>query len=241
MIALVYQTLGDIVLMLLLVAGAAFFSGAETAFFNITQRQLKQFEASQARLQKLAAHLLRNPGHLLNCLLLGNMMVNVLYFAIASVLIVHVRHLWGFGGATAVALTHLPRPGALRRDSAKVLGLFELAVAGRGGGRTGFSRGPVPGADHVFFRMLFLEPVLRVLFGPARWPSMTTLAEFRSLVSLSRRRGLISEDEDRLLGEVVELGIAQGATRHAAAGGHDRRRCDGHRPSRSASSCERVT
>jgi CBS domain containing-hemolysin-like protein len=36
---------------------------------------------------------------------------------------------------------------------------------------------------------------------------MTTLAEFRSLVSLSRRRGLISEDADRLLGEVVELGL----------------------------------
>jgi CBS domain containing-hemolysin-like protein len=57
-----------------------------------------------------------------------------------------------------------------------------------------------------FFRIVFLEPVLRVLFGPARLPSMTTLAEFRALVSLSRRRGLISEDEDRLLGEVVELG-----------------------------------
>jgi putative hemolysin len=206
MIALVYQTLGDIVLMLLLVAGAAFFSGAETAFFNITQRQIKQFEASQARLQKLAAHLLRNPGHLLNCLLLGNMMVNVLYFAIASVLIVHVRYLWGFGGATAVALTTFLvlvlfgeiLPKSLAYSNARALAVAAAVPA--------FLVVRFLGPVTSFFRIVFLEPVLRVLFGPARLPSMTTLAEFRALVSLSRRRGLISEDEDRLLGEVVELG-----------------------------------
>ena len=55
--------------------------------------------------------------------------------------------------------------------------------------------------------MLFLEPVLRVLFGHAQLPSVITLAEFRSLVNLSRQRGLIGADENRLLGEVVELGL----------------------------------
>ena len=36
MIAPLYQTLGNILLMLLLAACSAFFSGSETAFFNIT-------------------------------------------------------------------------------------------------------------------------------------------------------------------------------------------------------------
>jgi putative hemolysin len=57
------------------------------------------------------------------------------------------------------------------------------------------------------FRLLFLEPVLRMFFGHVRVPRKTTMAEFRSLVNLSRRRGLITEEEDRLLGEVVELGL----------------------------------
>jgi Mg2+/Co2+ transporter CorB len=78
MIAQVYQTLGNVLVLLLLLACSAFFSGSETAFFNLTQRQIRLFEASPVRLQKLAAHLLRQPGHLLNCLLFGNMMVNVL-------------------------------------------------------------------------------------------------------------------------------------------------------------------
>ena len=57
------------------------------------------------------------------------------------------------------------------------------------------------------FRIVFLEPVLRLLFGHAHAPRGTTLAEFRALVNLSRRRGLIGEEEDRLLGEVTELGM----------------------------------
>jgi CBS domain containing-hemolysin-like protein len=57
MIAPIYQTLGNVLVMLLLVAGAALFSGSETAFFNLTQRQVKQLEESPVRLQKLAARL----------------------------------------------------------------------------------------------------------------------------------------------------------------------------------------
>jgi len=59
----------------------------------------------------------------------------------------------------------------------------------------------------LLFRLLFLEPVLRLLLGHRRHANAITLNEFRSLIDLSRRRGLISEDENRLLSEVVELGF----------------------------------
>ncbi len=74
------------------------------------------------------------------------------------------------------------------------------------------------------FRILFLEPVLRVFFGSARPPRVTTLAEFRSLVDLSRRRGLIGEDENRLLGEVVELSLLK--VRHVMQPRVDMIACD---------------
>ena len=207
MIAQVYQTLGNVLLMLLLVACAAFFSGSETAFFNLTQRQIKLFEASQVRLQKLAARLLQRPGHLLNCLLFGNMMVNVLFFAVSSVLVVREGHVWGFGAATISAVVTfivLVLFGEILPKSLAYSNSRSVAVAAA---LPAFLVVQVFGPITSIFRMLFLEPVLRVLFGDARRPNMTTLAEFRSLVSLSRRRGLIGEDENRLLGEVVELGL----------------------------------
>jgi CBS domain containing-hemolysin-like protein len=59
----------------------------------------------------------------------------------------------------------------------------------------------------LVFRYLFLEPVLRLTFGPHRTPKTITLAEFRSLMDLSRGRGLITQHENKLLSEVVELGL----------------------------------
>jgi len=207
MIAPLYQTLGDILLLLVLLACSAFFSGSETAFFNLTQRQIKQFETSRVRLQKLAARLLRRPGHLLNCLLFGNMMINVLFFAVASVLVLRVGRVGGFGAATASALATFllfvllgeMLPKSLAYTNSRALAVANAVPV--------FLVVQVLGPVTSIFRVLFLEPVLRILFGHARAPHRTTLAEFRSLVNLSRRRGLIGEDEARLLGEVIELGM----------------------------------
>ncbi len=207
MIAQVYQTLGNVLLLLLLLACSAFFSGSETAFFNLTQRQIKQFEASRVRLQKLAARLLRRPGHLLDCLLFGNMMVNVLFFAVSSVLVINVGRGRGFGAATAAAFAtflFFVLFGEILPKSLAYTSSRALAVAGA---LPVFLVVQVLGPVTSVFRILFLEPVLRILFGHARAPRGTTLAEFRSLVNLSRRRGLIGEDENRLLGEVIELGM----------------------------------
>ncbi len=207
MTAQVYQNLGSIFVMLLLLVGSAFFSGSETAFFNLTQRQIKQLEASKSRLHKLAARLLRRPGHLLNCLLLGNMTVNVLFYAVASVLVSHVGHAWGLGAATGYAFGTfiiLVMFGEILPKSLTYASSRRLAVAAA---LPAFLVVQVLGPITSVFRVLFLEPLLRVLLGHARLPRMITLAEFRSLVSLSRQRGLISEDENRLLGEVVEMGL----------------------------------
>ncbi len=207
MIAPLYQTLGNVLLMLLLVACSAFFSGSETAFFNLTQRQIKQFEASPVRLQRLTAHLLRRPGHLLNCLLFGNMIVNVLFYAVSSVLVVSIRHAWGLGAATVTAFVTfltLVLFGEILPKSLTYASARSLAVAAA---LPAYLVVRVLGPVTSIFRVLFLEPVLRIFFGSARLPRTTTLAEFRSLVNLSRRRGLIGEDENRLLGEVIELSL----------------------------------
>jgi len=207
MIAQVYQNVGRVLAMLLLLACSAFFASSETAFFNLTHRQLKQFDASPRAVQKLVARLLRKPGHLLNCLLLGNMTVNVLFYAISSVLVLRVRHVAGLGAATGVALgTFIIMvllgdivPKSLAYANSRSLAAVTAAPA--------FVVVQVLGPIAMVFRILFLEPVLRLFFGRVRLSRRVSLAEFRSLVNLSRRRGVLSADERRLLVEVVELGL----------------------------------
>ena len=75
-----------ILLMVALLAGSAFFSGSETAFFHLSQRTVRQFGRSDRKIERLTATTLANPSQLLTALLFGNMLVNVLYFALTSII-----------------------------------------------------------------------------------------------------------------------------------------------------------
>ena len=224
MIAQVYQNLGHVLAMLVLLCCSGFFSGAETALFNLTRRQIKQLNTSTHRVHKLTARLLRKPGHLLNCLLLGNITVNVLYFATSSVLVLRVGHTWGLGAATGLAVATfiaLVLFGEIVPKSVTYADARPLAIAVT---VPVFLAVQVLGPIALVFRVLFLEPVLRILFGGARAPETITLAEFRSLVNLSRQRGLIGASENKLMGEVVELGLLK--VRHVMQPRVDMAACD---------------
>jgi putative hemolysin len=228
MIAQAYQNLGSVLALLLLLACSAFFSGSETAFFSLTHRQIKQLSVSSARLEKLAARLLRKPGHLLNCLLLGNMTVNVLFYAISSVLVVRAGQERGLGAATALAFVTfivLVLFGEIVPKSLVYPNARPLAIAAA---PPVYLAVRVFGPIALFSRFLFLEPLLRILFGRARLPKAMTLSEFGILVDLSRRRGLFTPEEDRLVGEVVELGLLK--VRHVMCPRVDMIACDAADP-----------
>jgi len=224
MIAQVYQNLGHLLLMLVLLCCSAFFSGSETAFFNLSQRQITLLRSSTHRVHQVLVHLLRKPGHLLNCLLFGNMTVNVLFYAVSSVLVRHVGGQWGLGAATALAFATFIvlvlfgeiLPKSLAYSNSQLLALAAALPA--------FLVVQVFGPITFVFRVVFLEPVLRIFLGPARVPRMVTREEFRSLVNLTRRRGLITEDENRLLDEVVDLGMLK--VRHVMQPRVDMVACD---------------
>ncbi len=164
-------------------------------------------QKSKHRLQSLVALLLQKPGQLLNCLLFGNMCVNVLYYSVCSVFIIRVGQQNGLTAATIVAgVTFiiivlfgeiLPKSVAYVNSKA-----FSLTAAL-----------PVFLCLQIFapigfvFKFLILEPFLRIVLGPKRMPKAVTVSEFKSLIETSRRKGLITADETRLLEEVVELGF----------------------------------
>jgi putative hemolysin len=202
MAAQLYQ----IISMLLLLAGSAFFSGSETAFLNLSPRQIQQFEKSKGRLQKLVARLLKKRRKLLNCFLLGNMTVNVLFYAIASVFIIRLKEINNLSAALAALLTFLALvlfgeilPKSLAYANSKSISIAAALPA--------FIVLQVFGPIELVFKVFILEPALRLLLGPARRLKAISVGEFKSLIETIRKQGLISADENRLLAEVIELGL----------------------------------
>ena len=57
------------------------------------------------------------------------------------------------------------------------------------------------------FKILVLEPVLRLLIGPTRPTKTASVDELKSLIEKTRKKELISADENKLLTEIIELGF----------------------------------
>ncbi|MGD8500033.1 MAG: hemolysin family protein, partial [Phycisphaerales bacterium] len=209
--------------MLLLLAGSAFFSGSETAFLNLSTRQIRLLQKSGHKLQKLVARLLSKRRQLLNCFLLGNMTVNILFYAVASVLIIRLKDNSSLAAAIAALLSFIGvlllgeiLPKSLAYANSKV-----FCVAGA---IPAFLCLEIFGPVELVFKVSILEPALRLLLGPARHPKAITVAEFKSLIETTRKQGLISADENRLFTEVIELGFLK--VRHVMRPRVDMIACD---------------
>jgi putative hemolysin len=212
-----------IVLMLILLAGSAFFSGSETAFINLSPRQIRLLKKSKHKLQKLVASLLGKRRKLLNCFLLGNMTVNVLFFAVSSTLIIRLKD---YGGLPAVFAAVLSFAGVL------LLGEILPKSLAYANSRNFCVAAALPaylclqifGPVELVFKVIILEPALRLLLGPARHPKEITVGEFKSLIENTRKQGLITADENRLFTEVIELGFLK--VRHVMRPRVDMIACD---------------
>ena len=212
-----------IILMLILLAGSAFFSGSETAFINLSPRQIRLLEKSGHKLQKLVAGLLAKRRRLLNCFLLGNMTVNVLFYAVSSVLIIRLKNYGGLAPAVAALLSfagillfgEIP-PKSLAYANSKN---FCIAAA-----LPAYIFLKIFGPVELVFKVVILEPALRLLLGPARHPKAITVSEFKSLIETTRKQGLITADENKLFTEVIELGFLK--VRHVMKPRVDMIACD---------------
>jgi len=195
------------VLMLVLLTGSAFFSGAETAFFNLSRRQIRLLAESKHAMQKLAAKLLNRPRVLLGCFLLGNMTVNVLFFAAGSVFVLGLQRQAGSAIAAAAAFVSFAvlvifgeiLPKSIAFASSKTVSIAAAVPT--------FLFLEILSPIVLIFRFTIAEPVLRLLLGPKKARQPLTTEEFQSLIEQIRRSGLISADENKLLNEVIELGF----------------------------------
>lgn len=192
--------------MLLLLAGSAFFSGSETALFNLSRRQIILMQKSKHTLQNLTASLLNRPSQLLNCLSFGNTTVNVLFYAVASVFFFRIERQIGVTAAAITAclafmvlvLCGEILPKSLAYANSKVVSVTVVVPL--------FLFLKILAPLQLVFKFLIVDPALRLLLGPAKLAKPITTDEFKSLIEQVRERGLISADENRLLTEIIELG-----------------------------------
>jgi putative hemolysin len=206
-VAQVYQNISHLVLMLLLLVCSAFFSGSETAFFNLSRRQIKLLQKSDHKLQKLAVRLLHKPRQLLSCFLFGNMVVNVLFYSLASVLTVRMSSQMGLTAASITALVTfmvLVLFGEILPKSIAYVNSKSVST---------ITALPTFICLQLFtpiifvFRFFIVEPILRLFLGPQPNVKPMTTSEFRSLLDQVRRRGLITADENKLLIETIQFGF----------------------------------
>lgn len=202
-----YHAIGHVAAMVFLLAGSAFFSGSETAFFNLTRRQIKQINESKSRVHRLLSQLLKKPGPLLDSLLLGSMAFNVLFFTIASVLVFRFKAYWGVTAATGLALLTFITFVLLADILPKSLAYGNSWLVSNVSALPAYIVVRVLGPAAFIARFSIVVPFMRLFLGHRPQPRAATTADLQALIDLSRRRGLIGRDETRLFTEVVELGF----------------------------------
>ena len=193
--------------MVILIGCSAFFSGAETAFFNLSQRQLAAFAGSRHKLERSAAALLANPKQLLASLLLGNMAVNILYFSLASVLSMRLADRAGSAIAAASALAAFIMLVLLGEIIPKSLAYLNSTRICTAVALPCLVCVRVLSPMQAAFDFLIAEPALRLIFGTRRSPSTITVNHLKLLIESSRRQGLITADENQLLAEIIDFGM----------------------------------
>ena len=196
-----------IVFMIVLLGCSAFLSGSETALFNLSRNTVKTMRQSKHRLEHLVAKLLQRPEQLLGSLLLGNLIVNVLFFATASVLSIKLEKQVSTTAAAIAAFASfillilcgeiLPKYLSYH-NSKKISVIVALPV---------FLIVRFFSPVVAFFRMTFVGPTLRIFLGPSSQPKPIDPNEFKALIETTRQHGLISLHQDKILTELMDFGF----------------------------------
>lgn len=191
----------------MLLVGSALFSGSETALFSLSAHQRSLLAKSNRTGPLAASKLLIETRALLVTLLIGNMVINVLYFTLSTLLMDRWLDSGSIGGpgAAGIALATffgvilfgevLPKQVAAQQAYAwsGLVGVPLLAIH-----RT---IAPV----RILAERVVITPLAR-LIAPSTTPPELSARELEIMLSMSRQRGIIDQDEQQLLQHVLELG-----------------------------------
>lgn len=196
-------------LIALLIVLSGTFSGSETVLFALTPAQLQHEAASTNPFRRITAQLMKQPKRTLTTILVANTAVNVLLFATSYVLFrglaaevgAWVTPVAGIGSVLLVVVGGEVTPKVLGVALADKLSPYSATVVHF----SGYVLGPLG----RLLDLVAVEPLTRLIFGqPGHRPSTErelTTTELKTLLEMSRRRGLIDHVEDGYLREVIDL------------------------------------
>jgi len=198
----------DVLFFFCLLGISCFFSGSETALFSIGKVAQARLAQSKRASERLLAHLLREPRELLVTVLFGNEITNVALSAVCATIITRV-------------FTHLTLVQQAAVSSAVVVPL--LLLVGEITPKTLASHFSEPVARVVARPMALFSaatrPVrfvlrgvtgaaIRLFGGPAESGEAGTIdeREFRTLVDMSTESGVLEQQEQTLIHNVLDFG-----------------------------------
>jgi putative hemolysin len=190
-------------LLFVLLILSAFFSGSETAFFSLDRMDKIALREGKSAAAQLVLTLLERPRDLLVAILFGNVLVNVLYFSVASSIAHELRGSY-----------------PLLEPVAHMSALFAIIIAGEVMPKTLTIGSPALVARLVapflsLWQRLsrFLTEPLSLLTGKSlrlldrRWPTPGPLSdiELAELVNLQSKGGILTRSLGHLLEDVLLL------------------------------------
>lgn len=189
-----------------LLIASALFSGSETALFSLSAHQQTLLTKSGRAGAAAASTLLSQTRALLVTLLVGNMTINVLYFTLSTLLMDRLLEagLINPSGAAGIAFATflgiillgevLPKQVAAQRAytwsglvGAPLLAIHKLIAPIR-----------------IIAEHGVITPLAR-LIAPSQTPPELSADELEIMLGMSRKRGIIDQDEQHLLRHVLEL------------------------------------
>lgn len=190
-----------------LVICSGLFSGSETALFSLTPHQRARLAKTQSLPAQAATRLLSQTRALLVTLLISNMLINVLYFTLSTLLLDRWLERGTIGGGLAVGGAMATLMGVILFGEV----LPKQIAAQKALAWSTWVAVPLLAVHRVISpvraaaQTLIITPLARLIAPPSRPPELSP-DELETMLTLSRRRGVIDLNEQQLLQQVLELG-----------------------------------
>lgn len=191
------------VILIVLVALSAFFSGSETALTSVSRIRVRRLIEDKVPGAGRLDALLKHPSRFLATILFGNTLVNLSAASVATVLATHYFRTFGAGIATGAATFFILVYGEIIPKSFAVQHAerFALAVAP-----------PIQVISVALYPLVRIFIVIsnffiRVLGGKTlREGPFVTEEEIKTMVTVGEEEGVIEEEEKEMIHSIFEFG-----------------------------------
>ncbi|MGL5440013.1 MAG: CNNM domain-containing protein, partial [Filifactoraceae bacterium] len=193
----------QLLILVVLVIGSAFFSATETALMTLSKIRLRHMADSGNKRAKLVESLKQEPNKLLGSILLGNNAVNIAASAVATALAIEMMGSSGVGVVTVVMTVVILifgeiTPKSLAMEYSEKLSLLVAPIINI----------IVKVATPFVWILTKITNVIIRLFGgnPDDQKPFITEEELKTIVNVSSEEGLLENDEKKMIYNIFEYG-----------------------------------